>query len=310
MRISTLMARRRSQLGRRAARGAAGAAGAAAGARKGAGRARAARAGKTAGRARAAEDAGPRRLDRRVGAAAAALRFQPRRRRLRAARQQYRPGRVLLRARRRLGLRGGAGGPRRARKEIARLQRRGRRAQAGGRRACARRRRCRRRRRRRPVPPPAAKNDEFSRNLHEGHRARPRLSANAPGSALVEMVGGFQKDVLPTANHARPICPPSAQRCAAAHRQRELAPRHAGRRLHRDHRARPRDFIEQSGAGDGALLVYLRHTSASLDHPGERRSRRAGRSCRRARPAGAGGRALDPRRRGPRRHAGARQGAC
>ena len=50
---------------------------------------------------------------------------------------------------------------------------------------------------------------------------------------------------------------------AAADRQRDLACRYAGRGVHRHHRERG-GFVAQAGAGDGVLLVYLRHTSASL----------------------------------------------
>jgi len=47
-----------------------------------------------------------------------------------------------------------------------------------------------------PVPPPAAKNDEFSRNLHKD-LARARAYLKRTWQRVVEMVGGFQKDVLP-----------------------------------------------------------------------------------------------------------------
>ena len=46
--------------------------------------------------------------------------------------------------------------------------------------------------------------------------------------------------------------------------ERGACRRHRRRRLHRDHAARPRASSRQSGAGDGVLLLYLRHTSASL----------------------------------------------
>ena len=48
------------------------------------------------------------------------------------------------------------------------------------------------------------------------------------------------------------------------HRDRGADGRDAGRGLHRHHRARRRSFVAQSGAGDGVLLLFLRHTSASL----------------------------------------------
>lgn len=47
-----------------------------------------------------------------------------------------------------------------------------------------------------PLPPPAAKNDEFSRNLHKD-LARARAYLKRTWQRVVEMVGGFQKDVLP-----------------------------------------------------------------------------------------------------------------
>lgn len=47
-----------------------------------------------------------------------------------------------------------------------------------------------------PVPAPAAKNDEFSRNLHKD-LARARAYLKRTWQRVVEMVGGFQKDVLP-----------------------------------------------------------------------------------------------------------------
>ena len=47
-----------------------------------------------------------------------------------------------------------------------------------------------------PVPPPAAKNDEFSRNLHKD-LARARAYLKRTWQRVVEMVGGFQRDVLP-----------------------------------------------------------------------------------------------------------------
>jgi len=46
------------------------------------------------------------------------------------------------------------------------------------------------------VPPPAAKNDEFSRNLHKD-LARARAYLKRTWQRVVEMVGGFQRDVLP-----------------------------------------------------------------------------------------------------------------
>ena len=47
-----------------------------------------------------------------------------------------------------------------------------------------------------PVPPPAAKNDEFSRNLHKDF-ARARAYLKRTWQRVVEMIGGFQRDVLP-----------------------------------------------------------------------------------------------------------------
>jgi len=51
---------------------------------------------------------------------------------------------------------------------------------------------------------------------------------------------------------------------AATDRDRDAARRHTGRRAHRDLRANAEGFIAQISAGEGVLLVYLRHTSASL----------------------------------------------
>ena len=45
---------------------------------------------------------------------------------------------------------------------------------------------------------------------------------------------------------------------------------------------RRRGFLHQLVAAEGVLLVYIRHTSASLADPGERRPRRADRSGHRA----------------------------
>ncbi len=66
-------------------------------------------------------------------------------------------------------------------------------------------------------------------------------------------------------------------------------------------------FVEQGGAGDGVLLLYLRHTSASLVIQGKRRSRRAGRPHHGAAPARPRRWPLDSHRRGARRHAGPHQ---
>ena len=45
----------------------------------------------------------------------------------------------------------------------------------------------------------------FSRNLHRGHRARPRAISNAPGSAWSRWSAASRRTCCPTANHARPI---------------------------------------------------------------------------------------------------------
>ena len=47
-------------------------------------------------------------------------------------------------------------------------------------------------------------------------------------------------------------------------RDRDAARGDARRRLHRHHADRAATFIAQAGAGDGTLLIFLRHTSASL----------------------------------------------
>ena len=94
---------------------------------------------------------------------------------------------------------------------------------------------------------------------------------------------------------------------AATDRDRDAAPGHAGRRLHRHHRScRKLPCADRRGRGDAADLSAP-HLGVA-HHPGECRSRRADRPHFRARSSRPGRRALDSRRGGAGRHAGACEG--
>jgi len=94
---------------------------------------------------------------------------------------------------------------------------------------------------------------------------------------------------------------------AATDCDRDAAPGHAGRRLHRHHRScRKLPCADRRGRRDAADLSAP-HLGVA-HHPGECRSRRADRPHFRARSSRPGRRALDSRRGGAGRHAGACEG--
>ena len=161
-----------------------------------------------------------------------------------------------------------------------------------------------------PRPPaelsPAPKNGDEAAKLREDIE-RARAAIENAWRRLVEMIVNFQKDMMRKGwlahdpekwgrfeDHTPSKNVGDHRGHPATDRDRDVARRHAGRGLHRDHRQRRELSSRRSARARGMLLVYLRHTSASLTIQENADPDVQSDLITRARSSGAGRRALDP----------------